>query len=79
MSANSDAIAAVVAQLDKAHAEVTARITALEEAVNAGEDLSAPLAALKAAAQGLDDVVADVPPVEEPPVEEPPVEDPEEV
>ena len=79
--ANAEAIAAVVEQLGKAKGEILGRITELEAAAAAGEDLSGPLADLAAAAQGLDDVVPDevveeavAAPVEEPaaPVEEAP-------
>lgn len=58
---NSEAIAAVVAQLGKAKDEILAKIAELEVAAAAGEDLSAPLADLAAAAQALDDVVPDSP------------------
>lgn len=77
---NADALAAVVAQLGKAKEEVLGRISSLEAAAAAGEDLSGPLAELAAAAQALDDVVPDAVedvvvdvPVEV--VEEAPVED----
>ncbi len=66
LSANSDAIEAVVAQLGKARDEIVAKIDALEAAVGNGEDLSGPLAELRAVAQGLDDVVPDEVPAEEP-------------
>lgn len=58
---NADAIAAVVAQLGKAKDEILDRVAVLEAAAAAGEDLSAPLAELAAAAQALDDVVPDAP------------------
>lgn len=57
--ANAEAIAAVVEQLGKAKGEILGRISELEAAAAAGEDLSGPLADLAAAAQGLDDVVPD--------------------
>lgn len=71
-----EAIAAVVTQLRHAQEEIVGRIEGLEAAVAAGgpvEDLSGPLAELKAIAQSLDDVVPDVVvPVEpEAPAEEP--------
>ena len=56
---NTEALAAVIAQLGKAKEEVLGRIAGLEAAAAAGEDLSGPLAELSAAAQALDDVVAD--------------------
>lgn len=68
-----DAVDAVVAQLVKAKAEVVGQIASLEEAVAAGGPVD--LSGLKAAAQALDDVVADVV-VEEPVVvEEVPAEE----
>lgn len=67
LSANSDAIEAVVAQLAKAKSEIDTRISALEAAAANGEDLSGPLADLRAAAQGLDDEVPDAPVEETPP------------
>lgn len=72
MSEAQNAVDAVVAQLDKAKAEISAQIAELES-----REPAVDLSALKAAAQSLDDVVVDVP-VEEPPVEEPPVEAPAE-
>lgn len=63
-------------QLGKAKDEIVARISGLEDALaSAGEqsaDVTAAVADLKAVAQGLDDVVADVPVPAEPetPVEE---------
>lgn len=56
---NLDAIAAVVVQLGKAKDEILAKVAGLEAAAAAGEDLSASLADLAAAAQALDDVVPD--------------------
>ena len=56
---NSDAIEAVVAQLGKAKDEIVAKIATLQVAAAAGQDLTAPLADLAAAAQALDDVVVD--------------------
>lgn len=64
MSEVQNAVDAVVAQLGKAKAEIVA---AIEELRNREPDVD--LSALTAAAQALDDVIAD-PPVEEP-VEEP--------
>lgn len=61
---NAKSIAAVVEQLGRAKAEIVDRIGVLEAAAAAGEDLSAPLADLAAAAQALDDVVPDDGPVE---------------
>lgn len=61
---NAESIAAVVEQLGRAKAEIVDRIGVLEAAAAAGEDLSAPLADLAAAAQALDDVVPDDGPVE---------------
>lgn len=75
---NAETLAAVIAQLGKAKDEVLGRIAGLEAAAAAGEDLSGPLAELSAAAQAVDDVVADevvaADPVVEVPVEAP-VED----
>jgi hypothetical protein len=80
---SAEFIAGVVVQLGKAKDEILAKISALEVAAAAGEDLSGPLAVLAAAAQSLDDVVPDAPveaPVEVPvdvpaePVVEPVVE-----
>lgn len=73
---NVESIQAVVAQLGKVKSEILGKIAALEAAQVAGEDLSAPLAELAAAAQALDDVVPDavVEPAPEPapePVVEP--------
>ena len=56
---NVDAIEAVVAQLGRAKDEIVARIGSLQAAAAAGEDLTAPLADLAAAAQALDDVVVE--------------------
>ena len=66
MGAVQDAVDQITGQLDKAKGEILTAITALEAQVEAGEVPN--LDALKAAAQGLDDVVPDAP-VEEPPVE----------
>ena len=71
---NVNAIAAVVEQLGKAKDEILAKVAGLEVAAAAGEDLSASLAELAAAAQALDDVVPDAVVVEEVPVEDAPVE-----
>lgn len=57
MGALQDAIDQVTAQLDKAKQEILAEIDKLETQVNAGEVPN--LDALRAAAQGLDDVVPD--------------------
>lgn len=54
MSANSDAIEAVVADLQAYQTRVTDKIAALEAANAAGEDLTAPLADLKNEAASLD-------------------------
>ena len=70
MGAVQDAVDQVAAQLAKAKAEIVAKVADLEAQVAAGE--IPDLTALKEAAQALDDVVLDVPPVGEPPVEEPP-------
>lgn len=64
MGAVQDAVDAVVAQINKAQAEILAQIAALE-----AREPSVDLTALKAAAQALDDINPDV--VEEPPVEPP--------
>lgn len=64
---NTDAIEAVVAQLGRAKDEIVAKIATLQVAAAAGEDLTAPLADLVAAAQALDDVVVE--PAVEVPVE----------
>lgn len=67
---SADAIAGVVAQLGRAKDEILAKIAGLEVAAAAGEDLTASLAELAAAAQALDDVVPDaLVPAEEAPVE----------
>lgn len=73
MSAAQDVVDQVTEQLTKAKGEVLAKIAELEDAVAAGQ--TPDFTALKAAAQGLDDVVPDAP-AEEPPAEEPPVEEP---
>lgn len=78
----ADDLNAVNAQLDKAKGEIVAKIGSLEDALAAAGTpdpaVSAAVDALKSAAQGLDDVVADAvapaAPVEEAPVEEAPVE-----
>lgn len=67
MGAVQDAIDQIVTQLGKAKDEILGEIANLEAQVAAGEVPN--LDALKAAAQGLDDVVPD--PVVEPPVESP--------
>lgn len=70
----ADDLAGVKDQLTKASTEITGKIADLEDALaNAGEpsaEVTAAVADLKAVAQGLDDIVPDVPaePVE-PPVE----------
>ena len=75
MSDNTAAIEAVVAQLAKVQTEIVGKIDALQTAVDAGEDLTGPLAALTAAAQALDDIVPDVAEVPDPEVPvEPPVD-----
>lgn len=87
----ADDLLLVKEQLEKAKSEIVARIGGLEDALaSAGEqsaEVTAAVADLKSVAQGLDDVVADVPaeipaeevpaevPVEEAPVEEVPVEE----
>lgn len=48
MSANSDAIEAQVAALKDVEVRITAKLTALQAAVDNGEDLSGPLADLAA-------------------------------
>jgi hypothetical protein len=58
---NVDAIEAVVAQLGRAKDEIVAKIATLQVAAAAGQDLTAPLADLAAAAQALDDVVVPAP------------------
>ena len=63
---SADAIAGVVAQLGRAKDEILAKIAGLEVAAAAGEDLTASLAELAAAAQALDDVVPDALVVEVP-------------
>ena len=67
---NADAIEAVVAQLGKAKDEIVAKIASLEAAAAAGQDLTAPLADLSAAAQALDNVVVNPAPAA--PVDVPP-------
>ena len=75
MSDNTAAIEAVVAQLAKVQTEIVGKIDALQTAVDAGEDLTGPLADLTAAAQALDDIVPDVAEVPDPEVPvEPPVD-----
>lgn len=64
VGAVQDAVDAVVAQLDKAKGEILSEIAKLEEQVANGEVPN--LDALKAAAQSLDDVVADPEPEPEP-------------
>lgn len=86
----ADDLKLVKEQLEKAKAEIVTRISGLEDALfSSGEqsaEVTAAVADLKSVAQGLDDVVADVPvenipaeeaaPVEEEaPVEESPVEE----
>lgn len=53
LSANADAIEAVAAELVAAKADISAKVDALTAAVGAGEDLTQPLADLKAAADGV--------------------------
>lgn len=82
-----DDLQLVKTQLEKAKDEIVARIGGLEDALaSAGEqsaDVTAAVADLKAVAQGLDDVVADVPAAveveEEVPAEVPAEEVPAEV
>ena len=74
MGAVQDTVNQIADQLAKAKTEIVTKIADLEAQVAAGE--IPDLTALKEAAQALDDVVLDVPPVEEPPVEEPPAEEP---
>lgn len=75
---NQDRINAVAAQLNKAKNEVVGAIDELKAQVAAGETLD--FTALDAAAQGLDDIVADpepeVPAEPEAPAEEPAPEAP---
>jgi hypothetical protein len=68
MGAVQDAIDQVTSQLDKAKDEILTEIANLESQVAAGQ--APDLTALKAAAQGLDDVVPDdvVPPDDTPQV-----------
>lgn len=74
MSELSDALVAVVAQLGKARGEIVGKIEDLTAALEAAQvedpDVTQAVSDLKAAAQGLDDLVPDAP-VEEPPVETP--------
>lgn len=53
VSQNSGAIAADVAELQAAATAITAKIDALQTAVDNGEDLSGPLAELKSAADAV--------------------------
>lgn len=80
MSAFADALVAIGLQLEKARGEIVGKIEVLEKRETiTGDDLAA-LAAIKEAAQKLDDIVPDAAPVEPvAPVEEPvaPVTDPE--
>ena len=59
--ANAAAIEAVVTQLGKAKTEILGKIAAVQAAVDAGQDLTAPLADLTGVAQALDDIVPDAP------------------
>lgn len=59
LTKNSEAIAEVTRQLDKARAEIVIRIDSLQEAVDRGDDITGPLGDLRKAAQALDDLVAD--------------------
>lgn len=72
MGAVADALAGVNDKLAKAKTEIVGKIAALEaQLADAGKldaDDQAAIDAVKAAAQGLDDVVPDAP-VDEPPVE----------
>lgn len=72
MSEVQSAVDAVTNQLVKAQAEIVSEINNLEAAVAAGEPVN--LDALKAAAQALDDVVADAPAAEEAPADEAPAD-----
>lgn len=69
MGAVQDAVDAITAQLEKAKTEIVTAISDLEAQVAAGE--TPDLTALRAAAQGLDDVVPDTIPTEEPSTGEP--------
>lgn len=66
MGALEDTLTAVSTQLGKAKDEIVALITDLEGQIAANAVDPATVDALKAAAQSLDDVVPDVPPVEPP-------------
>jgi len=57
MSAQQEAVDAIVAQLDKAQSEILSAIDDLEAQIDAGQP--ADLTALKAAAQSLDDLNPD--------------------
>lgn len=76
MSLVEDILRSVTDQLTKAKDEINARIDELVAQVDAGGVSPETIEALRSAAQGLDDVVPDIPPpVEEepaPPVEENP-------
>lgn len=63
MSESQDAVDAVTAQLGKAKDEILAEVAALQAQVDAGQPVD--LTALKAAAQGLDDLNADPEPAPE--------------
>lgn len=66
MSANADAIEAAVTTLRAAEVRITAKIAAVQAAVDAGEDLTAPLASLATEVTNVDAIApvapaADVP------------------
>lgn len=71
-----ETVDAIVAQLAQAKGEIVSRINDLQADLDAaGVADSVDLSALAAAAQALDDVVADAPVAEDVPVEEAPAEE----
>lgn len=62
ISANSDAIEALVANLRDAEARILAKIAAVQAAKDAGEDLTAPLADLTAEVGNISNIAPATPP-----------------
>lgn len=66
----SATLSAIAAQMEKAKAEIVAKIAELQAALSdvpLPADATVALAALSAIAQTLDDIVPDAPPADEPP------------
>ena len=76
MASVKDLLVGIQTQLGKARSEIVGKIAELEAKVADGTITEADLAPLREAAQALDDIVLDVPPVDEP-VEVPEPADPE--